>query len=211
MILLGQYDSPFTRRVAITMLHYGLPFERDTRSVFGDAAAVAAISPLTRIPALLLADGEVLIDSGAIVDYLDELVGPARALMPAQGPARRRILQDTVLAQSTGEKVGVVVYERFFHPPAAVAQDWLARCLGQIAAGLTEMERRCQAPWFCGDDFSQADVMAVCSIGYLRLRLPEMFPDGQYPNLERLEQRCEALPVFQQARIGADEKMPDRT
>jgi glutathione S-transferase len=65
MILVGQYDRPVTRRVAIALHHYGMPFTRDTRSIFGDAAAVAKISPLTRIPALVLDDGEVLIDSAA--------------------------------------------------------------------------------------------------------------------------------------------------
>ena len=48
MILVGQYDSPVTRRVAIALNHYGIPFIRDTRSIFGDAAAVGKISPLSR-------------------------------------------------------------------------------------------------------------------------------------------------------------------
>ena len=61
-ILVGQYDSPVTRRVAIALHHYGIPFTRDTRSIFGDAAAIGGISPLTRIPALVLDDGEVLIN-----------------------------------------------------------------------------------------------------------------------------------------------------
>ncbi len=75
MILVGQYDSPVTRRVAVALHHYGMPFTRDTRSIFGEAQAVAKISPLTRIPALVLDDGEVLIDSAAILDYLDEEAG----------------------------------------------------------------------------------------------------------------------------------------
>ena len=29
MILVGQYDSPFVRRVAVTLHHYGIPFERN--------------------------------------------------------------------------------------------------------------------------------------------------------------------------------------
>ena len=91
MILIGQYDSPVTRRVAIALHHYGIPFDRDTRSIFGDAAAVGKISPLTRIPALVLDDGEVLIDSAAILDHLDEQAGDA-VLIPASGPGRRRVL-----------------------------------------------------------------------------------------------------------------------
>ena len=79
MILVGQYDSPVTRRVAIALHHYGIPFARDTRSIFSDAAAVGRISPLTRIPALVLDDGEVLIDSAA--SKLNAiLASPAKAL-----------------------------------------------------------------------------------------------------------------------------------
>lgn len=116
MILVGQYDSPVTRRIAIALHHYGIRFTRDTRSIFGDAAAVGKISPLVRIPALVLDDGEVLIDSAAILDHLDEQAGEA-ALIPASGPVRRRVLQTTALAQGTLEKVAAVVYERHFHPP----------------------------------------------------------------------------------------------
>ena len=94
MILVGQYDSPVTRRVAIALHHYRIPFTRDTRSIFGDAAAVGKISPLTRIPALVLDEGEVLIDSAAILDHLDEQA-PDAALIPASGPARRLVLQMT--------------------------------------------------------------------------------------------------------------------
>ncbi len=53
MILVGQYDSPVTRRVAVTLHHYGIPFSRDTSSIFGDAAHVQTINPLIRIPALI--------------------------------------------------------------------------------------------------------------------------------------------------------------
>lgn len=126
MILVGQYDSPVTRRVAIALHHYGIPFTRDTRSIFGDAAAIGGISPLTRIPALVLDDGEVLIDSASILDHLDEQAGDA-ALIPRSGTQRRRVLQMTALAQGTLEKVAAVVYERHFHPPnTAAPSGWIA-------------------------------------------------------------------------------------
>lgn len=209
MILLGQYDSPVTRRVAIALHHYGIPFTRDTRSVFGDAAEVARISPLTRIPALILDDGEVLTDSTAILDYLDEIArNTTQALVAASGPERRRVLQATALAQATLEKTAAVTYERHFHPPAHVSAQWETRCLGQLAAGLAEMERRCAAPWFCGETLTHADVMTTCAIAYLHLRLPEAFPAGHHPKLEALTAQCEALPAFRAAAISPTETMP---
>ncbi|MGH7186544.1 MAG: glutathione S-transferase family protein, partial [Pseudomonadota bacterium] len=144
--------------MAITLAHYGMAFARDTRSVFGDADAIAAINPLTRIPALILDGGEVLIDSAAIIDHLDECAGPS-ALTPRSGPARRQILQAVALAHGTGEKAGAVAYERHFHTPDTVARLWEARCLSQARAGLAEMERRLAGDWVCGTAFSHADVM----------------------------------------------------
>jgi glutathione S-transferase len=208
MILVGQYDSPVTRRVAVTLHHYGMPFTRDTASIFGDAAHVQRINPLTRIPALILDDGEVLIDSGAIIDHLDETVGPARALIPPHGYDRRQIMQATALAYGCFEKAGVLVYERHFHPPAHVSRTWETRCEGQLAAGLAALESRAGDPWLCGGTLTHADVMIACAIGYMALRLQRAFPPGAYPRLTALATAAEALPAFIAARISPDETMP---
>ena len=47
-----------------------------------DFELIRQFDPLGRVPALVLADGESLIDSAAILDFLDDLVGPERALLP---------------------------------------------------------------------------------------------------------------------------------
>ncbi len=207
MILVGQYDSPVTRRVAIALYHYGMPFTRDTRSIFGDAAAVGKISPLTRIPALVLEDGEVLIDSAAILDHLDELAGEA-ALMPANGAARRRVLQMTALAQGTLEKAGAVVYERHFHGPEHQSADWLARCLGQARAGLDELTRRLATPYACGATLTHADVMITTLIWYMQDRMDEVLSPTAHAALIALAEHCETLPAFRAAALSDFEKMP---
>ena len=208
MILVGQFDSPVTRRVGVVLHHYGIPFTRDARSIFTDAVEVAKITPMLRIPALILEHGEVLIDSNAILDYLDEQVGPSRALIPPSGPIRRKILQATALASACFEKSGSLVYERIFHPPEHVSQVWQARCQAQLAAGLTELEERYEGPWLCGETLTHADIMLACAIGYMTLRLASAFPPGAYPNLDALAAKCESLPGFIACRIGANETMP---
>jgi Putative phage tail protein/Glutathione S-transferase, N-terminal domain len=60
MLLVGQLDSPFVRRVAVSMTFLALPFERDRSSVFGNFEEVSRINPLGRVPALVLDDGTVL-------------------------------------------------------------------------------------------------------------------------------------------------------
>ena len=207
MILVGQYDSPVTRRVAIALHHYGMPFTRDTRSIFGDAAAVAKISPLTRIPALVLDDGEVLIDSAAILDHLDEAAGDA-ALVPGSGSARRLVLQMTALAQGTLEKVAAVVYERHFHSPEHRSAEWLDRCLGQARAGLDELTRRVATPYACGKTLTHADVMITTLIWYMQDRMEEVLSPTAHAALITLAEHCETLPAFRAAALSDFEKMP---
>ena len=207
MILVGQYDSPVTRRVAVALHHYGMAFTRDTRSIFGDAEAVAKISPLTRIPALVLDDGEVLIDSAAILDYLDEQAGDA-ALIPAFGAGRRFVLQMTALAQGTLEKVAAVVYERHFHAPEHRSADWLDRCLGQTRAGLDELTRRLSKPYACGPTLTHADVMITTLIWYMQDRMDEVLSRTEHAALIALAEHCESLPAFRAAALSDFEKMP---
>ena len=98
MILIGQYDSPFVRRVAIALRLYGMPFEHRPWSTFGDGDKIAPYNPLRRVPTLVLDSGEALIESTAILDYLDELVGPEKAMIAAKRRVRRRQLRICALA-----------------------------------------------------------------------------------------------------------------
>jgi glutathione S-transferase len=103
MLLIGLNRSPFTRRVAITLKIYGMPFEQRALSGFDNRAEVQAWNPLGRIPELVLDSGETLIDSGAIIDHLDEAYGRDHALTPAAGADRRAVLKvaATMMAPAT--------------------------------------------------------------------------------------------------------------
>ncbi|MFN0193376.1 MAG: glutathione S-transferase family protein [Aestuariivirga sp.] len=210
MILVGQYDSPFVRRVAVTLHHYHMPFTRNALSVFSNVKEMKAINPLVRVPALITEDGETLIDSGAILDYLDEKAGPARALTPAHGPERRRVLR--AMAHSTGvsEKIVALFFERLFHDPKAVSRDWEKRLLSQIEVGLAWLEHECGSPWFIDSHMTQADVTVGCMLSHLKLRMPELFPANKYPKLHSLSLHCEIRDEFVAARPAANETVPKR-
>jgi glutathione S-transferase len=143
MVLVGQYDSPFVRRVAVTLHHYAMPFTRNTWSVFADAKDMRKINPLVRIPSLILDGGETLIDSAAIIDTLDEMAGPAQALVPARGPERRSILRAVAMAQGAAEKAVQIAYERLFHHGESLSREWEQRCQSQLAAGMARRPLRC--------------------------------------------------------------------
>jgi glutathione S-transferase len=210
MILIGQYDSPFVRRVAVTLHHYHMPFTRNPLSVFENAKKMQEINPLIRVPALTLESGETLIDSAAIIDCLDEMAGPARALTPAHGPQRRQVLQAVALAMGVSDKAVATFFERYFHGPEAISKDWEKRCLSQLNAALVQLEKNCGTPWFIDSHMSQADVTIGCMIGHLKLRVPEVFPLNKYPKLHSLSLHCETRDEFVKARPGANETVPKR-
>jgi glutathione S-transferase len=209
MQLVGQYDSPFVRRVAISLTLLGLPFARNPISVFADADEMRRINPLVRIPSLILDDGEVLMDSAAILDHIDETVGPERALLPPRGVERRQALRIVALATGAVDKAGAIVYEHALRPADKIYLPWIERCQGQLAGALEALEALPQAPWLMGARLLQPDITVAVMLGYLRLRVPDALHAGRYPRLERLAATCEALPAFVATRPGAGEAMPD--
>ena len=130
MILIGQYDSPFVRRVAIALRLYELSFEHRPWSTFGDGEKIAPYNPLRRVPTLVLDGGEALIESTAILDYLDELAGPDKAMIAARGPERRRGLKICALASGLGDKGVSLLYERVLRKDQS--KIWVERCEAQI-------------------------------------------------------------------------------
>jgi glutathione S-transferase len=193
MILVGQYDSPYVRRVAVSLRILGFAYEHDTRSVFADFDAMLQINPLGRIPSLVLDGGEVLIDSAAILDWLDQTVGPERALVPAAGADRRRALRLIALATGAIDKVGAAAYERLIRPAALRWPDWIDRCRAQGAGAI---ERLAAEPWAADARLDQARITTACMIRYVGMADPELLPPGRHPALDALSERCEALPEF---------------
>jgi glutathione S-transferase len=193
MILVGQYDSPYTRRVAVSLGLLGFEFEHDTRSVFGDFDSMRTTNPLGRVPSLILADGMTLIDSMAILDWLDQQVGPERALLPVSGPARQEALQRIALATGTIDKVMGAAYERFVRPAGHRWADWIARCRTQADGGLGALARY---PWPADGRLRQDWITTACMIRYVQLADPDLMPLGRYPALDAVSVRCEALPAF---------------
>lgn len=199
MILIGQFDSPFVRRVGIALRLYDLPFEHRPWSTFGDADKIAPYNPLRRVPTLLLDDGEVLIESMAILDHLDELVGPSQAMIAENGPRRREALKVCALATGLGDKAVSLVYERLLHQEKS--QVWMKRCETQIAGVLDALEAgragRSSAFWF-GDAIGHADIAVACVIRFTREAHRDVFDARRWPALAAHAQQCEALPPFQE-------------
>ena len=195
MELLGYYESPFVRRVGVTLHLYGVPFVHSPLATGRDAAAIRAANPLGRIPALVLDDGEVLLDSLFIVDWLDEQAGE-RALVTRDGPGRRRVFRLLALAQGATEKYVAAYYERHRRPETHVWTPWLERLEGQVFAALSALESEGAGPWLTGAALTHADVALACGVLAMRADMPHLAPVGRFPRLDALVQRAEGLAAF---------------
>jgi glutathione S-transferase len=204
MILVGQYDSPFVRRVAVSLHVLGFDYQHDTRSVFADFNAMRRVNPLGRIPSLVLDDGQILIDSAAILDWLDQSVGPARALVPAAQPERWQTLHRIALATGAIDKAGAATYERLIRPSAHRWPEWIERCRAQATGAI---EALAADTWPTSARIDQAQITAACMIRYVRMSDPDLLPPERYPALDALSARCEARPEFQ-ATYPADYAVP---
>ena len=201
MILVGQYDSPFVRRVAVTMNAYAMPFERQVLSVFTDFDAMLAINPLGKVPVLRLDDGERLYDSRAILDFLDGLVPADRRIVPVDEPHRRNVLRIEAVALGLTEKLYEIVFEFARRDPEKRDPAIVARTERQIASALAWLEALRPSPWLYGDSMSRADVAAAIAYTHMQEKRPALL--GTHPSLVRHCAHCEALPPFRQAAYSA--------
>ena len=200
MILIGQYDSPFVRRVAIAMRLYGLAFEHRPWSTFGDGDKIAAFNPLRRVPTLVLDDGESVIESTAILDHLDELAGPDRAMIAASGPSRRHALRICALATGLADKAVSLLYERVLRKNQQ-SKIWVERCETQIVAVLDVLEKaraKVASPYWFGEKISHADIAVACVLRFTAEAHPQLFEPANYPALGAHAARCEALATFKE-------------
>jgi glutathione S-transferase len=197
MILIGQYDSPFVRRVGIALTLQRIAFDHCRWSVFGDAAEIARYNPLVRVPTLVLDDGTALLESHAILDYLDNLAPGGSARFPAAEPARHTALRVAALATGLAEKAVSLFYELRLH--SAVSDVWVDRCSGQIAATLAvlEADRAARAtPFWFGPTLGHADIAVACALRFTTEAHPGLIDLAAHPALAAHCARCEALPVF---------------
>jgi glutathione S-transferase len=198
MILIGQYDSPFVRRVGIAMRLYGLPFRHELWSTFADADRIRPLNPLTRVPTLVLDDGTALSDSHLILTWLDGMADPARVLWPA-GADRAEAIRITGLGTGLADKAVSLFYEIRLHEH--VSEAWMARCQRQIADTLAVLETaRAARPglfWF-GDALTHADIAVAGALRFIGEAHAARVALAAYPALTAFAARMEAMEVFRE-------------
>jgi len=196
MLLIGQYDSPFVRRVAVTLNLYGVPYENVPLSTFGDAEAIATYNPLRRVPVLVMDDGVALTDSMVILEALDRMVSSAASL-DRPWPERREMLRLAALTAGVADKGVSLLYERAFRETAL--DMWVARCRSQVGDTLAVLERERAArttPWLFGESLSHADVILATVYRFITEALEGAFDMAGHGALTAHADACEAMPAF---------------
>ncbi len=193
--LIGRTLSPFTRRVAIALAHLEIPFVNDPIPT-SDQERLRVFNPLGRIPALVLEDGEVLVDSLAIIDALAEMAGPEQELLPLSGARRRQVLKANAVMTGAIEKAVAAFYESARKAEGKQDPVWRAKQIEQANAGFAALEAAASEPWLCGFGPTIADVTVTTGFDFITAAMADDFDLSLYPALQRIAAEVRALPAY---------------
>ena len=196
MKLVGMLDSPYVRRVAISLRLLGLPFEHASISVFRGFEAFQRINPVVKAPTLVCDDGTLLMDSTLQLQYAECLAG--RSLLPADAAGLARELHLIGLALAGCEKTAQIVYERALRPAEKRHEPWVNRVTGQLQAAYREAERAIAAHPLAllPEGPGQAALTLAVAWTFSQSMVAEALPAEAFPHLAAHAAACEALPVF---------------
>jgi glutathione S-transferase len=203
MLLIGMLDSPYVRRVAISLQVLGLPFEHNPLSVFRNFEAFSAINPVVKAPTLVCDGGEVLLDSTLILDYAETLAG--RSLLPRDLVPRRRALRVIGLALAACDKSVQIVYERTLRPAEKQHAPWLERVSGQLHAAYAALEAEVALHplGLTRESIDQASISSAVAWFFTQNMVSGEVLGASYPALAAHSAAAEQLPEFRAAAYGA--------
>ena len=198
MKLIGMLDSPFVRRVAISLDLLGVPFEHEAVSVFSTFERFHSINPVVKAPTLVCDDGGILMDSALILQWVEREYFPDGSPLWSRDP-RQRLLQfrTVAYASAAAEKVVQFVYEVQLRPPAAWHEPWKNRVRGQFTAAFAALEDLLATePAPTHGEPSHASIWPAVLWQLTQSMIPAEVPAQRHPRLAQMSRECEALPLF---------------
>ncbi|WP_339420359.1 MULTISPECIES: glutathione S-transferase [unclassified Pseudomonas] len=194
MKLVGMLDSPYVRRVAISLDLYGVDFEHQPLSVFSAYEQFAKINPVVKAPSLVLDDSTVLMDSSLILDYFEALAPADRKLLPQQAGARAQDLQLIGLALAACEKTVQIVYEHNLRPAEKLHKPWLDRVTGQLLAAYSTLENGLAGA--ADEALTQGAISAAVAWSFSQFTVASVVNAKDFPHLLRHARRLEEHLAF---------------
>jgi glutathione S-transferase len=189
MKLLGSATSPYVRKLRVIAHELGLPLDYAETAALEDPAALLAANPLGKVPALILDDGEALVDSPVIAAYLISL-SPTQSLVPASGMAHFRALSTEAIVDGI---LDAAIILRFNAGQGVTSGMWVDRQFRAIDRALTVLATR------VGDGVSYAELATVIACEYLDLRWPAIAWRA-HPQLAALHARLAERPSLKATR-----------
>jgi len=204
MQLIGMLDSPYVRRVAISLQLLGLPFEHQSLSVFRTFAQFQQINPVVKAPTLVCDDGTVLMDSTLILEYAEALAAPGRSLVPREPAELQHTLRLVGLALAACEKAVQIIYERNLRPAEKRHEPWMQRVTGQLLAAFGALEAELGQRPLAAEraQIDQAGITVAVAWWFTQQTLPGIVEATAHPALREFSERAETLPEFVAAPHG---------
>lgn len=197
MRLIGMLDSPYVRRVAISLEFLGVPFQHEAVSVFSTFEKFQSINPVVKAPSLICDDGTVLMDSSLILQFIEATKAGGRSLWPQNPVLMQQQMRAVGLALAACEKSVQIVYERNLRPAEAQYEPWLARVTGQLLAAYAGLEQEVKAGAFgFTQPRSQAAISAAVAWQFTQFMLSTVVPAANHPGLVALSAHMEETPEF---------------
>lgn len=197
MKLIGMLDSPYVRRVAVSLRRMGIAFEHESVSVFRGMARFRELNPVIKAPTFITDDGQVLMESSLILDYVECLKGVGNGLMPVALAERARTLRLTGLALVAYEKAVQIYYERNLRPAEIQHAPWVGRVSEQLKTACAELERELIArPLSVGQDIGQDGISIAVGWSFIQLVVPDQASAESYPVLAAFASEAERLDIF---------------
>ena len=204
MKLIGMLDSPYVRRVAVSLQLLGVKFEHQSLSVFSTFDQFSKINPVVKAPTLVDEEGAALMDSTLILQYAEFIARPSARRTPTMPTELFRSQRLLSLALAACDKAVQLVYERKLRPAEKLHQPWADRVVLQMRAALDvlETEQLTQPLEATSEAMPPPGVMMAVTWHFIREMLPDVVADADYPALAGYSRLAEALPEFRAAPHG---------
>lgn len=193
--LLSATPSPYARKVRIQLAEKGIPFELVTEVPWNSDTRTPLYNPLEKLPVLICQDGTTVYESRFINEWI-EMKHPHPPLVPKEVDDILAVKRFEVLADGIVDACVLIFFERSRGAERS-SPEWMARQQRKADGGLRELSRLVGDKQFCmGDTFTMADVAVGSTLGWLKVRMPDLPWQDRHPNLAALSDRLEERPSF---------------
>jgi glutathione S-transferase len=160
LTLISHHLCPFVQRAAIALNEKGVEFERKNIDLANKPDWFLKLSPLGKVPILVVDDETVLFESSVIAQYVNEITGGD--LLSADTAEKYRQLAWMEFASQVIGSIGQVYNangQGSFKRSRHVLEEKFSRVEEALGDG----------PWFSGDDFSLVDAAFAPAFRYFDL------------------------------------------